>query len=104
MTQRRVGENSNKISIAMKTFNDASLQDYPISEIGVDVIKSCKTNKAKAESNPNNRRAIALLRTLLPQHLSLTEMTALLNEQGFVTPNGGKFQITQVKRLIDRIG
>ena len=64
---------------------------------------SRKTNKAKAESNPNNRRAIALLRTLLPQNLSLTEMTALLNEQGFVAPNGGKFQITQVKRLINRI-
>ena len=64
---------------------------------------SRKTNKAKAESSPNNRRAIALLRTLLPQNLSLTEMTALLNEQGFVAPNGGKFQITQVKRLINRI-
>lgn len=64
---------------------------------------SRKTNRAKAESNPNNRRAIALLRTLLPQNLSLTEMTALLNEQGFVAPNGGKFQITQVKRLIARI-
>lgn len=64
---------------------------------------SCKTNRAKAEKNPNNRRAIALLRTLIPQNLSLTEMTVLLNEQGFVAPNGGKFQITQVKRLIDRI-
>lgn len=64
---------------------------------------SCKTNRAKAENNPNNRRAIALLRTLIPQNLSLTEMTILLNEQGFTAPNGGKFQITQVKRLIDRI-
>lgn len=64
---------------------------------------SCKTNRAKAEKNPNNRRAIALLRTLIPQNLSLTEMTILLNEQGFTAPNGGKFQITQVKRLIDRI-
>ena len=64
---------------------------------------SRKTNKAKAESNPNNGRAIALLRTLLPKNLSLTEMTALLNEQGFVASNGGKFQITQVKRLINRI-
>lgn len=64
---------------------------------------SCKTNRAKAKNNPNNRRAIALLRTLIPQNLSLTEMTVLLNEQGFVAPNGGKFQITQVKRLIDRI-
>lgn len=64
---------------------------------------SCKTNRTKAEKNPNNRRAIALLRTLIPQNLSLTEMTILLNEQGFTAPNGGKFQITQVKRLIDRI-
>lgn len=64
---------------------------------------NCKTNRAKAENNPNNRRAIALLRTLIPQNLSLTEMTILLNEQGFTAPNGGKFQITQVKRLIDRI-
>lgn len=64
---------------------------------------SCKTNRAKAENNPNNRRAIALLRTLISQNLSLTEMTILLNEQGFTAPNGGKFQITQVKRLIDRI-
>lgn len=64
---------------------------------------SCKTNRVKAENNPNNRRAIALLRTLIPQNLSLTEMTILLNEQGFTAPNGGKFQITQVKRLIDRI-
>lgn len=39
MTQQRVGESSNKISITMKTFNDASLQAYPISEIGVDIIK-----------------------------------------------------------------
>lgn len=64
---------------------------------------SRKTNKAKAGSNPNNRRAIAMLRTLMEQDLSLSQMTTLLNDQGFVAPNGGKFQITQVKRLIDRI-
>ncbi len=39
MTQQRVGESSNKIGITMKTFNDASLQDYPISGIGIDIIK-----------------------------------------------------------------
>ncbi|MCM1033858.1 MAG: hypothetical protein NC405_08935 [Odoribacter sp.] len=39
MTQRRVGENINKEYIKMKTFNDASLQAYPISEIGVNIIK-----------------------------------------------------------------
>lgn len=70
---------------------------------GQAIENSRKTNRAKAENNPNNKRAIALLRTLLPQHLTLSEMTALLNEQGFTAPNGGKFQITQVKRLVDRI-
>lgn len=39
MTQRRAGENNNKEYINMKTFNDASLQAYPISEIGVNIIK-----------------------------------------------------------------
>ena len=29
--------------------------------------------------------------------------SAVKDEQGFVAPNGSKFQITQVKRLIDRI-
>lgn len=74
-----------------------------MSKHGQAIENSRKTNRAKAENNPNNKRAIALLRTLLPQHLTLSEMTAFLNEQGFTAPNGGKFQITQVKRLIDRI-
>jgi hypothetical protein len=34
----------------------------------------------------------------------LSEMTCLLNEQGFVTSKGCKFQITQVKRLLVRAG
>lgn len=74
-----------------------------MSRHGQAIENSRKTNKAKAESNPNNRRAIAMLRTLIRQDLSLSQMTALLNDQGFVAPNGGRFQITQVKRLIDRI-
>lgn len=62
------------------------------------------TNKAKADNNPNNMRAIALLRSLSMQGKSLSEMTCLLNEQGFVTSKGCKFQITQVKRLLVRAG
>ena len=65
---------------------------------------SIVTNKAKADSNPNNMRAIALLRSLSMQGKSLSEMTCLLNEQGFVTSKGCKFQITQVKRLLVRAG
>lgn len=68
------------------------------------VCNSAKTNKAKADSNPNNMRAIALLRSLSMQGKSLSEMTTLLNEQGFVTSKGCKFQIVQVKRLLVRAG
>lgn len=68
------------------------------------VSNSAKTNKAKAESNPNNKRAIALLRSLSIQGKTLSEMTTLLNEQGFVTSKGCKFQIVQVKRLLVKAG
>lgn len=68
------------------------------------VYNSSRTNKAKAENNPNNMRAIALLRSLSMQGKSLSEMTDLLNEQGFVTSKGCQFQITQVKRLLVRVG
>ena len=60
------------------------------------IYNSSRTNKAKAENNPNNMRAIALLRSLSMQGKSLSEMTDLLNEQGFVTSKGCQFQITQV--------
>ena len=68
------------------------------------IYNSSRTNKAKAENNPNNMRAIALLRSLSMQGKSLSEMTDLLNEQGFVTSKGCQFQITEVKRLLVRVG
>ena len=68
------------------------------------IYNSSRTNKAKAENNPNNMRAIALLRSLSMQGKSLSEMTDLLNKQGFVTSKGCQFQITQVKRLLVRVG
>ena len=69
-----------------------------------DIYNSSRTNKAKAVNYPNNMRAIALLRSLSMQGKSLSEMTDLLNEQGFVTSKGCQFQITQVKRLLVRVG
>ena len=68
------------------------------------ICNSARTNRAKAESNPNNMRATALLRSLSTQGKSLSEMTTLLNEQGFVTSKGCKFQIVQVKRLLIKDG
>lgn len=67
------------------------------------IANSVKTNKAKAQANTNNMRAAALLRLLVNEGKTLTEMTDLLNEQGFVTSKGGKFHITQVSRLVQRL-
>lgn len=38
------------------------------------------------------------------QNFSLRQMAASLNERKITTPNGGKWQATQVKRMIDRLG
>ena len=64
--------------------------------------KSNETNRQKALDNPNNRRAIALLRTLVDRGMSLTDMARTLNEEGFVAPKGGKFKASQVSVLLKR--
>ena len=67
------------------------------------ISNSVATNKVKAMTNTNNMRAVALLRSLLNEGKTLSEMAYLLNEQGFVTSRGGKFHITQVRRLVQRL-
>ena len=67
------------------------------------ISNSVATNKAKAMTNTNNMRAVALLRSLVNEGRTLSEMADLLNEQGFVTSKGGKFHITQVRRLVQRL-
>lgn len=64
--------------------------------------KSNETNRQKALDNPNNRRAIALLRTLVERGLTLTQMAHTLNDEGFVAPKGGKFKASQVAVLLKR--
>lgn len=64
--------------------------------------KSNETNRQKALDNPNNRRAIALLRTLVDKGMTLTEMAHILNEEGFVAPKGGSFKASQVSVLLKR--
>lgn len=63
---------------------------------------SNKTNRKKAHENPNNKRAVALLRSLVKQGLSLQQMADTLNDEGFQTSKGYKFQPTTVQRLIKR--
>lgn len=63
---------------------------------------SNKTNRKKAHENPNNKRAVALLRSLVMQKLSLQQMADTLNNEGFQTSKGYKFKPVTVQRLIKR--
>ena len=63
---------------------------------------SNETNRKKAHENPNNKRAVALIRTLVKQGLSLQQMADTLNDEGFQTSKGYRFQPTTVQRLIKR--
>jgi hypothetical protein len=63
---------------------------------------SAKTCKAKADNNPNNKRAVAMLRTLVNKQLSLKAMADTLNREGFVTSQGCSFTKSTVQRIIKR--
>lgn len=63
---------------------------------------SIMTCKAKAENNPNNKRAVAMLRTLVKENHSLKEMADILNGEGFVTSKGACFSKATVYKLIKR--
>ncbi len=64
--------------------------------------KSRKTNRLKADSNPNNMRAIAMLKGLQKEGKSLSEMARILNRDGFVTSKGCQFRPMQVSILLKR--
>lgn len=64
--------------------------------------KSNQTNRRKAADNPNNKRAVAMLKVLAAQGMTLTEMTEKLNNEGFVTSKGYQFRPSQVYVLLKR--
>ena len=66
------------------------------------ISNSRKTNMKKARDNPNNKRAAAMLRILVKQNLSLTEMADILNSEGFVTSRGSQFTAWSVSVLLKR--
>ena len=66
------------------------------------VENSNKTNHQKALDNPNNKRAIALLKNLVKEDRSLSEMARILNSEGFVTAMGKEFRASQVSILLKR--
>ena len=49
------------------------------------VARSNQTNRIKAKNNANNMRAVALLRSMIKEGLTISQMTKQLNEQGFVS-------------------
>ena len=63
---------------------------------------SNKTNRKKAAENPNNKRAVAMLKVLAEQGKTLTEMADVLNREGFVTSQGYQFRASQVYVLLKR--
>ena len=63
---------------------------------------SIKTRKAKADNNPNNKRAIAFLRTLVKEEHTYQEMAEILNREGFVSSHGCSFTKSTVYKLIKR--
>lgn len=64
--------------------------------------KSNQTNRQKALDNPNNKRAVAMLRILVGQGMTLKEMTEMLNKEGFTTSKGYAFRPSQVYKLLQR--
>ena len=66
------------------------------------VENSNKTNHQKALDNPNNKRAIALLKNLVKEDRSLSEMARILNSEGFVSSKGCQFRASQVSILLKR--
>ena len=64
--------------------------------------RSKESIQSKARDNPNNKRAVAMLKILVMQTANLSEMARTLNSEGFTTSRGGKFTAQQVKVLIER--
>ena len=63
---------------------------------------SIKTCKEKADNNPNNKRAVAILRTLVKEKHTLQEIADILNKERFVTSQGCSFSKSTVYKLIKR--
>jgi len=66
------------------------------------IYNSNKTNRQKAINNDNNKRASALIQSMVKDNKNFAEITKSLNNQGFKTSRGCQFQIIQTQRLYER--
>lgn len=76
--------------------------EHLIGKLDEAIAKSVETNKRKAEENPNNKRAAAMLKVLAKEGRTLQEMADYLNEQGFTTSKGYRFSRSSVYVLLKR--
>ena len=93
-----------KQALAAKKARGAVLgnPDHLLENLDSAIAKSVETNKRKAEENPNNKRAAAMLKDLAKEGKTLQEMADYLNEQGFTTSKGYKFTRSAVLVLLKR--
>ena len=61
---------------------------------------SIRSRKQDAQLNDNNRKAYKLTKFLRMQDKTYAEIARELNDGGYVTPNGKKWQTVQVQRLV----
>lgn len=73
-----------------------------LSRLPQAIENSNRTNRRKALDNPNNKRAVAMLKGLVKEERSLSEMARILNKEGFVTSKGCQFKASQVSILLKR--
>ena len=64
--------------------------------------RSVETNQTKANENPNNKRAVAMLRNLVREGKTLQQMADILNDEGFTTSKGYRFKASTVYKIIKR--
>ncbi len=73
-----------------------------LSKLDQAIKNSTKANREKALENLNNKRAFALLKVLVKEDKSLSEMARILNKEGFVTAQGCQFRASQVSIILKR--
>lgn len=69
----------------------------------LDVLaKAAESNRLRAATNENNRKASELIQALTQAKVSYAEIARRLNRAGFKTARDGTFQATQVMRLANQ--
>ena len=93
-----------KQALAAKKARGAKLgnPEHLLNKYEEALANSNRTNREKAKANPNNKRAVAFLKILLGQDMTLNQMAETLNKEGFVTSQGFQFTPSTVYKLIKR--